>query len=79
MSAFYHSSGIPGVLLSINCLGGGQGGSWLNKYNIYIIVGMGRMLHACIIPTFTHASSLPAGEPPGSPLPAPGHAYLSVK
>lgn len=40
---------------------------------------MGRMLHALISPTFTDASSLPAREPPGSPLPALPHAYLSME
>lgn len=37
MSAFYHSSGIPGVLLSLNCLGGGGKGRYPSKNNIYIM------------------------------------------
>lgn len=69
MSAFYHSSGISGVLLSMNCLGGGRGGSQPNKYNIYIIAGMGRRLHARTGP---HPPLLPLSLPgaPGKPSPA---------
>lgn len=42
MSAFYHSSGIPGVLLSLNCLGGGGEGRYPSKNNIYIMAEMER-------------------------------------
>lgn len=80
MSAFYHSSGIPGVLLSMNCLGGGQGGSSPNKYNIYIIVEPQRMLRSLIIPTLTRRFLSPCRwGAPGKPLASSAHAYLSTK
>lgn len=43
MSAFYHSSGIPGVLLSLNCLGGGGEGRHPSKNNIYVMAEMGKI------------------------------------